>query len=237
MGAERMIMLTKNRAAATALLAMLLAPGAGALEAPQLLVEGGAGRRGEPVDVVIRLVGDAAGAAVSADLDIDFPTDLLAFTPPVPTSCAIAPRLAETHEIGGQLLAPGQLTLAIFVRGVEINPLGDGELATCTFEILPDADRTPAALELPFASLNDATGHMLPLDAPDGLVRITDAPGACVADCDGDGVVAVNEVIRGVNIALGNQDVSECPAADADGDGMVTISELIAAVNDVIAGC
>jgi hypothetical protein len=44
-------------------------------------------------------------------------------------------------------------------------------------------------------------------------------------------------VIRGVNIALGNQPVSECPDADADGDGRVTISELITAVNDVINGC
>lgn len=226
-----------NRAAWAAVLWTMLAPAAGALEAPQLVVDGGSGRRGETVEVAIRLAGDPDASAVTADLDIDFPTDLVEFTPPVASSCAIAPRLAETHQIGGQLLAPGQLSLAIFARGLEIIPLGDGDLATCQFRILPDAGRTPATLALPFASLNDDTGQMLPVDSPDGAIVIADAPGACVADCDGDGVVAVNEVIRGVNIALGNQPVSECPAADADGDGVVTISELIAAVKDVISGC
>lgn len=219
-----------------ALLGALLAPGAGALEVPQLVVDGGSGRRGETIAVAIRLAGDPDGSAVTADLDIEFPTDLLEFTPPVRSACAIAPRLAATHQIGGTLTGPGQLTLAIF-DPTEVTPLGDGDLATCQFRILPVAGRSPAPLVLAFASLNDAGGHMLALDAPDGRVVITDAPGACAADCDGDGVVAVNEVIRGVNIALGNQPLSECPAADTDGDGMVTISELIAAVKDVIQGC
>ena len=239
-------MVIGNRAAGcVAVLAALLAPSVRALDVPQLLVDGGSGRLGETVEVAIRLANDAGGTAVTADLDIDFPTDLVEFIPPVATSCAIAPRLEGTHRLGGTLLGPGQLSLAIFARGLEINPLGDGDLATCAFHILPEAGSSPAVLSLAFASLNDSDGQMLPADAPDGAIVITDAPGQptptpvpnCVADCDGDGVVAVNEVIRGVNIALGNQSVSECPDADADGDGMVTISELIAAVKDVIGGC
>ena len=59
----------------------------------------------------------------------------------------------------------------------------------------------------------------------------------CVGDCDGNGVVMVNELIRGVEIALGNADVEECPAFDVNEDGMVTLNELIAAVNSALSGC
>jgi len=53
-----------------------------------------------------------------------------------------------------------------------------------------------------------------------------------VADCNGDGRVTVNELIRAVAISLGEQDLEVCPSADANGDGLVDISELIRAVGD-----
>ena len=65
-------------------------------------------------------------------------------------------------------------------------------------------------------------------------------PGAvmgCVGDCNGNGAVAINELIVGVNIALGSTPLSSCPAFDANGDGMVGINELIAAVNNALNGC
>ncbi len=63
------------------------------------------------------------------------------------------------------------------------------------------------------------------------------AHAACVGDCDGDGMVAVNELIRGVNIALGNTGIDQCPVFDTDGDGMVGINELVAGVNAALNGC
>jgi len=60
---------------------------------------------------------------------------------------------------------------------------------------------------------------------------------SCPGDCDGGGDVTVNELITGVNIALGNSGVSSCPAFDRNGDGMVSISELIDAVNAALMGC
>ena len=63
------------------------------------------------------------------------------------------------------------------------------------------------------------------------------ARAACVGDCDGNGGVAINELVLGVTIALGSTDVSACPAIDADGHGDATINELIAAVNNALAGC
>jgi hypothetical protein len=47
----------------------------------------------------------------------------------------------------------------------------------------------------------------------------------------------VNELIIGVNIALGNDGIDACPAFDRDGDGQVSISELIAGVNAALTHC
>jgi hypothetical protein len=57
----------------------------------------------------------------------------------------------------------------------------------------------------------------------------------CRGDCDGNGVVAVNELIRGVGDAL--QQTHNCPAMDFDASGAVSVSELIAAVRSALAGC
>ncbi len=60
---------------------------------------------------------------------------------------------------------------------------------------------------------------------------------ACVGDCDGSGEVTINELVRGVNIALENSTVDQCSAMDADGNGRVTINELIQAVRNALEGC
>jgi hypothetical protein len=63
----------------------------------------------------------------------------------------------------------------------------------------------------------------------------TDAP--CTADCDERDGVALSEMVRGVNVALGSTDIAQCPAADADGDGSVSIDELVDGVANVMSGC
>jgi hypothetical protein len=60
---------------------------------------------------------------------------------------------------------------------------------------------------------------------------------ACVGDCDGGGTVTVDELIRGVNIALGASTISRCRAMDPNGDDDVTVDELIRAVNGALNGC
>ncbi len=59
----------------------------------------------------------------------------------------------------------------------------------------------------------------------------------CVGDCHGDGAVTVDEIVTGVNIALGSAPVSNCPAFDADGSGEVTINELVRAVSFALDVC
>ncbi|MBX3024338.1 right-handed parallel beta-helix repeat-containing protein [bacterium] len=71
------------------------------------------------------------------------------------------------------------------------------------------------------------------------LLALAARPAAaqCAGDCNGDGTVAINELIIGVNIALGTAEAGTCAAFDADGSGDVTINELIAAVNAALNGC
>ena len=60
---------------------------------------------------------------------------------------------------------------------------------------------------------------------------------ACIGDCDASGAVAVNELVTGVGIALGNQAARVCVLLDVNGDGRATIDELIAAVTGALNGC
>jgi len=68
-------------------------------------------------------------------------------------------------------------------------------------------------------------------------VTVARAPQSCIGDCNGDGIVTVDELIRGVGIALGNRAPSECTALDSNGDGRVEIEELIRAVGALLRGC
>lgn len=60
---------------------------------------------------------------------------------------------------------------------------------------------------------------------------------ACPGDCDGNGQVLVDELIRGVNIALGVEDWTSCAALDRDFSSTVTVDELLAAVGAALGGC
>lgn len=65
---------------------------------------------------------------------------------------------------------------------------------------------------------------------------IAQLPAVCIGDCNGDGAVAINELILGVNIALNMLDISDCPNLD-NGQGTVTVDRLIAAVNSALCDC
>jgi len=68
--------------------------------------------------------------------------------------------------------------------------------------------------------------------------RLEYTPSAsCNADCNGDGVVAVNDVITAINIVLGQAPLSGCLTADTNGDEALTINEILAAVNELLSGC
>ena len=69
------------------------------------------------------------------------------------------------------------------------------------------------------------------------LIGLAPAFAQCVGDCDENHLVAVNELIAGVNMALQRATATDCPSLDTDGDARVAINELIGAVNNALRGC
>jgi len=59
----------------------------------------------------------------------------------------------------------------------------------------------------------------------------------CPGDCNRDSVLAIEELVRGVAIALGDQPITTCPNLDRDGDGSARINELLLAVGAALDGC
>lgn len=66
---------------------------------------------------------------------------------------------------------------------------------------------------------------------------VAPTPAACIGDCNDNKIVAVNELITGVNIALGRAPISQCSSFDTNGNQMVDINELIGAVRSALNGC
>lgn len=59
----------------------------------------------------------------------------------------------------------------------------------------------------------------------------------CAGDCDENGDVGIEELVRAVSIALGTAEIDRCASADGDADGVVSINELVRAVNHALEGC
>lgn len=63
-----------------------------------------------------------------------------------------------------------------------------------------------------------------------------DAQG-CTGDCSEDGAVTADELVRGVNLVLGNGELDECLSFDTDRSASVTVDELVAALTAALQGC
>ena len=77
--------------------------------------------------------------------------------------------------------------------------------------------------------------------AASAIILLSICPGrapaqSCIGDCDGDGVVEINELVLGVGIALGTNALSACPNLN-NGQGAVSIDRLVAAVNNALCNC
>jgi hypothetical protein len=78
---------------------------------------------------------------------------------------------------------------------------------------------------------------------PTATVRQTPTPrptrplGPCIGDCDRDGRIAINELVRGVGIALTGASPSTCVRLDDNGNGTVSVNELVSAVGAALNGC
>jgi hypothetical protein len=85
------------------------------------------------------------------------------------------------------------------------------------------------------------TPHPSPTPTPTPRHTATVGPtrtlGACVGDCDRNGRIAINELVRGVTIALSGARPVDCLGLDTDGNGAVSVNELVSAVGAALNGC
>ena len=68
-------------------------------------------------------------------------------------------------------------------------------------------------------------------------VAVTVGGALCAGDCNGDRQVEIDELVRGIDIALGLVTLDQCPVFDGNGDGTVTIDELLRAIAAALHGC
>ena len=84
--------------------------------------------------------------------------------------------------------------------------------------------------------VKDASGNPLSADYAWNFRIASLVGGTCIGDCNGDGNVPVDELIKGVNIALGNTQPSACSQGVPSGT-TVDIALLVKAVNAALNGC
>jgi hypothetical protein len=76
----------------------------------------------------------------------------------------------------------------------------------------------------------------LPQGVRDTGVRASRAL-SCPGDCNGDGLVRINELTTGTNITLDRLPLEACPVFDRNFDERIGIDELVGAVLAALAGC
>jgi len=164
-----------------------------------------------------------------------------ALIPPVPTPTPYVPRcdFAPTPNAG----PPGT---GVSVVGI-CYPIHSGRPGAIFFDdtlVARIRGETGGDYAAVFTVPANATvgSHQLTIQyGPDGGSIITSAIFTvlpfCRGDCDDNGRVTVDELLRGVDIALGKLDSEACAPIDLDHDGTITISEIMAAVGDALTGC
>lgn len=150
---------------------------------------------------------------------------------PLPFQCEPAFN-GQTCDDGNECTADGTCQQGDCVGAPPVNPNDPTPTASAT---------VPAA--------NTPTATMPPANTPTSAPTSTPTQGAvltptatvpasgCPGDCSGDNQVTVDEIVTGVNIALGSLPVSNCPAMDDGGDGEVTVDEILRAINAALNGC
>jgi hypothetical protein len=119
---------------------------------------------------------------------------------------------------------------ALSMRIVEQPRHGTVGLDGSTARYFPEAGFTGSDRFTFTASDGDSDGNL-------ATVTIAVAAASCAGDCDASGVVTIDELVRGVDIALSGSGVGDCAAMDRSSDGAITVDELIAAVDAALSGC
>jgi len=155
-------------------------------------------------------------------------------------TCVINPAIGAgtaNAQLAQITVSPGVERLGIL--GFNADALPNGLLYTCPVSI--DASVGAGSYTLQNTpSASDPLGSDLPGVLGTAAQIVVSM---CTGDCNGDGLVTIGEVIKCVNLFLGQplcnptSPTSSCPVADASNNGMVSIGEVIQCVNRFLSGC
>jgi Zn-dependent metalloprotease len=151
----------------------------------------------------------------------------VATQPALPEADAVAEAVLE---LGGRQVGNPNVQLVVYARG---------DAALLAYEVVfaglrPDA--TPIELHVFVDALAGGVLDRWDVIQTDAA-GIAQTPPRCTGDCDSTGSVAINELVRGVNISLGALPVEACRSFDCQNDGTVTIDCLVQGVNNALDGC
>ena len=152
-------------------------------------------------------------------------------------SCAIFPTLSSSYgkSLSTSVLGSGLERVGVS-GGVAVMP--DGLLYTCKLGIAAGAQTGTYAL----SNSPQATDQLSqPISGFGATTQVWVTN--CNADCDGNGVVTIGEVVKSINLYLGqplchpSDPTLSCPVADTNHDQTVSIGEVIQAINKYLGGC
>ena len=106
------------------------------------------------------------------------------------------------------------------------------------FDAVPPGDYAIAALPHcdAFKVWNGSGVHVDNEDVTVTLCPVRRA-NPCIGDCNCNGAVDIDDLVTGVNAALGMTSPNACASIDPDEDGLVEIDELVRAVSAALEGC
>ncbi|HSP98811.1 MAG TPA: hypothetical protein VL049_16430 [Candidatus Dormibacteraeota bacterium] len=195
------------------------------------------------VHAVTAVLDDGAGGAASDSVQVTVVADAAQLPPPA-DALVVEPAPLLLDSTAGVFAA----TLSLDNRNLAHSLAWQAAASEAWLRLGASSGGTPADLAVTFigtalpAGRYSATITVTSADLPGVETRVPvdlvlGAPPACLGDCDRSGAVTIDELITGVNVALGTLPLAQCPAFNRNYDGLVTIDELIAGVGNALGTC
>jgi len=170
--------------------------------------------------VILAVTGDCATPTPSPT-PVLVPTE----TPTLTPSVTIPPTATPTDTRTATEMPPSTLTATQASTSTLTPAASSTQTATPTLTVTRPVLSSVTATQTPTHT---------PTTTPTATATPTATPVVCVGDCDGNGNVSIDELIKMVNIALGGTPPSACPKGIEKDP--VTIDELISGVNHALGG-